>query len=82
MNKVLLIILINIIIIFGYKYKISLYILPFIFIIGSVLYIQLIYVKDKELLEGFNDEDVLSYWNQIEDTVDKDIETIEDNLIN
>ena len=82
MNKILLIILINIIIIFGYKYKISLYILPFIFIIGSVLYIQLIYVKDKELLEGFNDEDVLSYWNQIEDTVDKDIETIEDNLIN
>ena len=44
MNKVLLIILINIIIIFGYKYKISLYILPFIFIMGSVLYIQLIYI--------------------------------------
>lgn len=82
MNKILLIILINIIIICGYKYKISLYILPFIFIIGSVLYIQLIYIKDKELVEGFNDEDVLSYWNQIEDTADKDIEIVEDNLIN
>jgi hypothetical protein len=82
MNKVLLIILINIIIIFGYKYKISLYILPFIFIIGCVLYIQLIYIKDKELVEGFNDEDVLSYWNQIEDTAEQDIKGVEDNLIN
>jgi hypothetical protein len=82
MNKVLLIILINIIIIFGYKYKISLYILPFIFIMGSVLYIQLIYIKDKELVEGFNDEDVLSYWNQIEDTAEQDIKGVEDNLIN
>ncbi len=82
MNKILLIILINIIIILGYKYKISLYILPFIFIIGCVLYIKLTYIKDNELVEGFYNEDVLSYWNQIEDTAEKDIKGVEDNLIN
>ena len=72
MNNIIFILLINIIIILCYKFNISGYVYPFIFIIGCVLYIQLIYIKDKELVEGLNDEDVLSYWNKLDEDIKED----------
>lgn len=82
MNNIIFILLINIIIILCYKFNISGYVYPFIFIIGCVLYVQLIYVKDKELVEGLNDEDVLSYWNKLDEDIKEDEKIVENKLLN
>ena len=81
MNKILLIILFNIVIILCYKYNMGIYVYPFIFIMGCILYIKLIYIKDYELIEGFSDEEVLSYWESVEDKIVEESESTEKNLL-
>ena len=81
MNKILLIILFNIVIILCYKYNMGIYVYPFIFIMGCILYIKLIYIKDYELIEGFSDEEVLSYWESVDDKIVEESESTEKNLL-
>jgi len=59
----------------------GIYVYPFIFIMGCILYIKLIYIKDYELIEGFSDEEVLSYWESVEDKIVEESESTEKNLL-